>query len=912
MQPPPPTRAELLRLDGRGLHQGGLCPDCNAASQVYRCDDCLDSRLFCQDCIVKRHNALPFHRPKEWKDGRFVKTSLMNLGLHYQLGHPIGQPCTNPAIAPNSSFVVIDIDAIHQISVGFCGCQLAHPPHIQLLRSRLFPATTSEPKTAATFRVLELFHLLSLTSKISAYEYYQTIHRRTDNIGVNPPPDRYRTFLRMVREWRHLKMLKRAGRGHDPSGVSGTKEGELALLCPACPHPGKNLPENWRECSPKEKWRYALFLGIDANFRLKRLNVSNSERDPGLNHGYAYFVHDTAFKEFLKDTCNNHDAIKSASIRGGKGTAASGVGTIECSRHDMKRPVSLGDLQKGERYVNMDYFFLSSVQFDSPDTLVVSYDIACQWSRNLFKRMSTYPHRLHIRQSTKNITFAVPKFHLPAHREHCQITYSLNFLPRVGRTDGEAPERGWAALNPVASSTKEMGPGSRRDTLDDILGDYNWRKITSLFASILRKAKEAVSLREEHVAAFKTFSAALPPDTIAEWTHAVQEWELDASMPNPFELTVQKTSENAVRLELAQEEALAIASREITIVHEDITPSLLMSQGLELEDLQRRLRMDIQNLNTGATDLQRAKLVERSNRLRRQLDAWIEVQHLYMPSVAALRARADREGGGAPIEAMNIQLMLPSHAVGKAETSHFLLQYEWRLRFAYAHDVLQKLRRHVLLRTHMYRLKNAHGQGQHYHTRSLDVIKGVQAKIIVNTIRYRENRLALCALSIPLAQTEWEKELRPLQENDIRAPSAAELDAVGEGRRSISWIWKVGEVPEGGSKDMMQQVYKALKIEWCKIRARAHRWQEECILLEEETARVVAFFKWEAQRWKNLAGYGCRAYALQQIDNRNLMRSNCERAWSDLEAWFKAGEGNANGCGFVEAYGGDEIQISKI
>lgn len=32
----------------------------------------------------------------------------------------------------------------------------------------------------------------------------------------------------------------------------------------------------------------------------------------------------------------------------------------------------------------------------------------------------------------------------------------------------------------MANSTKEMGPGSRHDTLDDHFGDYNWRKIMSL------------------------------------------------------------------------------------------------------------------------------------------------------------------------------------------------------------------------------------------------------------------------------------------------------------------------------------------------------------------------------------------------------------------------------------------------
>jgi hypothetical protein len=109
------------------------------------------------------------------------------------------------------------------------------------------------------------------------------------------------------------------------------------------------------------RWLYTLFLGIDANFRLKRLNVSTQERDPGLNHGFAYVVEEIKFKQYLRDygdkipddvsTCNNHDALKSASMRGGKGTAASGVGAIDCIRHDMKRPVSVGDLQKGERYV---------------------------------------------------------------------------------------------------------------------------------------------------------------------------------------------------------------------------------------------------------------------------------------------------------------------------------------------------------------------------------------------------------------------------------------------------------------------------------------------------------------------------------------------------------------------------------
>lgn len=101
-----------------------------------------------------------------------------------------------------------------------------------------------------------------------------------------------------------------------------------------------------------------LFLAIDANFHLKQLNVSNNVRDLGLNHGYAYLGDEEKFKDYLAkyddqvlndvSKCNNHDTIKSASMCGGKGMAAMGVGTIKCSRHDIKRPVSVGDLQKGE------------------------------------------------------------------------------------------------------------------------------------------------------------------------------------------------------------------------------------------------------------------------------------------------------------------------------------------------------------------------------------------------------------------------------------------------------------------------------------------------------------------------------------------------------------------------------------
>lgn len=59
---------------------------------------------------------------------------------------------------------------------------------MQLLRAGLFPVTSEHPQAAITFRTLELFELLSYESKVSAYEYYRTLSRLTDNTGMKTPP----------------------------------------------------------------------------------------------------------------------------------------------------------------------------------------------------------------------------------------------------------------------------------------------------------------------------------------------------------------------------------------------------------------------------------------------------------------------------------------------------------------------------------------------------------------------------------------------------------------------------------------------------------------------------------------------------------------------------------------------------
>ncbi|KAG2129514.1 hypothetical protein BD769DRAFT_1387127 [Suillus cothurnatus] len=188
--------------------------------------------------------------------------------------------------------------------------------------------------------------------------------------------------------------MKHAGQCHHPDGIGVTKPGACTILCPACPHTGKNLPDGWENAPSKihPRFLYALFLAINANFCLARRNVSLDIVDLGFNHGYAFFVRNMHIKISLVHTINLAD------LRVSHGLAATGTGTIDCTRYNFKQPCSVGDLQKGKRYLNMDYLFFSSMQSSSEiSTLNISYDITCQWSKHLWTQMSTFPHQYHIK-----------------------------------------------------------------------------------------------------------------------------------------------------------------------------------------------------------------------------------------------------------------------------------------------------------------------------------------------------------------------------------------------------------------------------------------------------------------------------------------------------------------------------------
>ncbi|KAJ7431292.1 hypothetical protein B0H11DRAFT_1941922 [Mycena galericulata] len=260
----------MLRRDGRGDADGNICPGCcrPESAPTYRCGECAGGQLFCDLCCVKRHLDNPLHVIYRWSGVFFTKTSLKTLGLRIQLGHPPAQRCANPQ-AGNQDFVVIHDNSIHEVAVDFCGCdrENAGLPYIQLLRAGWYPATEHRPQTAATFVVLDKFHLHTLQAKTTAYDFYSVLERLTDNTGVKPP-NRYQIFLSGARPLRGLRYWIR--------GVGGGMSG---------------LPASGREST---RW-----LG-ERGARGQRRMISNEIKDPGLGTGWAYVMENAPYRHFLR------------------------------------------------------------------------------------------------------------------------------------------------------------------------------------------------------------------------------------------------------------------------------------------------------------------------------------------------------------------------------------------------------------------------------------------------------------------------------------------------------------------------------------------------------------------------------------------------------------------------------------
>ncbi|KAJ7912792.1 hypothetical protein B0H13DRAFT_2232409 [Mycena leptocephala] len=919
--------AEFLRLEGRGCVAREWCPACpretRAANPAYRCMDCFFPDLLCAECCVVKHKEHPLDRVEHWNGQHFERVTLKSLGLRVQLGHTGYETCTNP-IAAHQDFTVVHTNGIHPVAVDYCGCSQAHAAGDrveQTLRRSWFPSTSLEPQTCATFRVLETFHIMTLQGKVTTYDFYGGLEKLTDNSGLGNIKDRYKSFMRMMREWRHLVMLKRAGRGNDGKRkVAETLPGELAVTCPACPQPGINLPPDWESATGEERFLYILYIAIDACFRLKRRLVSSERKDPGLGTGWAYFTEDVPYRKYLlsvtdqkeMSTCSGLAALDYANTKFSRGYGSTGVGLGVCARHEFVQKTGAADLQKGERYANMDYIFASLMRHVDPRlTKYISYDICCQWSKHLVERLKLLPPGMRLTLILALCRFLIPKLHIYGHKLLCQLFFSLNYTVGSARTDGEGIERPWANIGPVATSTREMGPGSRHDTLDDHWGHWNWQKLIGLGKLLKKRLLNAIVQRNIQMASLEVFTVN-QMEHVPEWKAAVEAFEADATKPNPYEIPKTGMSEHDVRLDFAREEAASEAAG-IPAIH-NVTPSAFILAGLDLEEQQRRVKIEVETRKHETTK-QTAELVEKRTKISRYIGRFRALQSAYTP--AALQALADRPAPSPDKEeeagrVENVPLFLPSALTEEQRANgcnRGVVAIETRLRDAQCRSALDELRNllHIKSRFSTYKGGNARHQGATTRTRNLMNRNDQKIRI------YGEKYVAAWEAKRRLVGDEnvgWHR-LNP--KKDLRCMADAEDGAkrnarkvvgkkrglgkaataeerrdgvqegqrgkgrASEGHRTLSWIWMGTDSSSGATNEA---ILIALRAEWSKAWSRTRRWTEEVRLLKEEMRRIPITLLWKAGWWEERSR--ASAYALRQAALFRGISAHFVELWAGL------------------------------
>ncbi|KAJ7049988.1 hypothetical protein C8F01DRAFT_1348778 [Mycena amicta] len=704
----------------------------------------------------------------------------------------------------------------------------------------------------------------------------------TDATGVKPP-DRYRIFLRISREYRHLLLLKRGGRGHASSGVSGTSSGELAIRCPACPRPDVNLPEDWENAPASKACAYVMFLALDACFRLKRRMISNEFKDPGLGTGWSYMVEWAPYREHLlkvvdqkeMSTCSGLAALDHANNKFSRGYSVTGVAMGVCARHEFVQPNGVADLQAGERYANMDWVFASILRhLHRRLRMLVSYDIACQWAKNLHERIATLPPMLKLTLVMALLRFAVPKLHIMGHIRKCQLVYSLNLIPGSGQTDGEGIERPWSMIGAVAASTRVSGPGSRADQLDDHWAFWNWKKLIGLAALLRRRLDVAIEEKARQEEAFAIFSAQ-QQERVPEWKVMVQTFEQNGEAKNPYE----PVSKGLTELQLIG----------------------FILELLEAEIEQRRIAALVELKKAKSTSM-KINLRRSRRRLNRRIATIRTLQATYSPVALQHLASLDL-----PQETLAEDVpLLPPSALTELQRSNGgcragLVELEATFREAQCRSALVSLRNHLHIKSRLLVYKTNQSRNQAANTRSRALVARNESKILLFSRKYQAAWAALVSISGGEAAVSWPRlrkaDIRCLEDaEDLSKKDLRQKKAEEKKRRQERELRAAGIIPlvnpnssmAGGDLDSDDESDdsmsgEALRIEWAKSWARVRRWTEEVLILEEEWRRLPLSFAFEEQGWIQRAqavpvteipeedAEGMIAYATKQADvYRNL------------------------------------------
>ncbi|EKM48959.1 uncharacterized protein PHACADRAFT_33683 [Phanerochaete carnosa HHB-10118-sp] len=606
---------------------------------------------------------------------------------------------------------------------------------------------------------------------------------------------------------------------------------------------------------------YALIVAINTNFHLKRRAVSNNARDPGLMSGQRIL-------RVRVEVCRLRRSMAHANTKFNCGYTTTGVSLALCACHGMILPNGVGDLQKGERYCNMDFISMSVLSlFSKRGLTVLSYNIACQWEQFIRGHIVHRNFLMHLcieLLTTNNLRFVIPKYHFWGHKGKDHSRYLLNLVRGIGHTDSEEVERNWWWHNATVASTHEMGSGSWHDTFEDHFQWSNFEKFVGMGRTLARKLKCALRGYAFHDRLWKQFSEDIPTADMKRWVGEVAAWETNMSRDDPYHLEPSGLTKTQIKAQLAEEEDTE-AVKGNTSLHK-VTSSSMVVELLGIEDLQHRflLKYPIVTKETCSLVL---NIVDRWAVIRRCLQATHEIQAVYMPSVLKLVASdAQHSGSSMPssmpaseLAARNTRitigdvngnpehqrLFLPSKLADEDLEACVagLAPIEDCLREGQMRSALDSLHVQLHVRSRLIAFKARNSQGQRENLRLIQKIEACEAKIKVLVAKYRRAHVAKVALVGPGL---WKDEWPLLKDRDVCGLSEMEPQVDGddeplsrhrqntEGSHVLSWIWLNICWQQTLGPSGTPRMTEALCVEWLRARSRVMRFKEEILYLHEE------------------------------------------------------------------------------
>ncbi|KAF7365921.1 hypothetical protein MVEN_00467300 [Mycena venus] len=874
----------------------------------FRCVDCFNAPMWCIRCAIGAHIYNPFHRIEEWDGKMFVRSPMWkkdDVSSSICLStHPSGIRCPHSppaAKGPPRHMLIVDHNGFHKRYIEFCHCR-APIPWEQLVLRRLFPASFKEPKTAFTFTVLKQFHVHSLASKKSAYDYVKGLCQLTNNGDPDSVDDRYEEFVRACRIWRFLVIQRRAGQA-PPHGIDKhiphRRPNCLALRCPACPEIGFNVSEEEvKSAAESERHKYTLFVSTDGDFKLQRKKKKEDPDDFALNDGNAHFVPTPEYKVYMEDiakddpkpdddgNCPHLKAGRMHNIVKFKNSVVSGVIAVQCARHGFYLPQGIVDLPRGEGYKYADFAVCYALcEAAGLPWIFLTYDIWCKYGVYLKDRiLKRFPSMAPI---INRVMGAIGKVHNPGHGTECQDEYNLNYTPNVGLVSGELIETGWAELNLSAGSTREMNEGHRHDVLDAVCDHWNWEKLVKLPHTLLRKYRDARSQLRARTATWELVDS----KQRSERPEAVKEWEKAGVTPQPDPRNKNKllrvfhpnfqtgppTTRAAYDKMRAREQGPGNEGRD-TLEDLHSRDVRLMKDGLSIvED-----RRDIHRLLASSRTAQHKIRTERKQ-LYTKLVAFRGTLLKRAPTLYPHMTEIDFD------EPEETQVLLPSDFSAAERTSlklDSLGQIEFDLRREAAYQALHDLKDHIQLRNFVFGEKKSHANGVHgvaANTRAGQYLGMLKNNIEMAGDRYRRIRKALIALGLPADDTSFQ----PLPRNEQRGKDALKLKP-GDSRRPDPWFWHA-QRPAGLDEEGERAWETELeRVRWYRARELKNRAHEEVEILEAEFKRATTWFLTTANIWTTMGDIensdnvkGSREYAHKQAAIYRRLGNTCEAHWNE-------------------------------